>query len=448
MESIRNYCRKPFLVFCLFSVIAVSYVFLILYGNYISAYQSHCDPIERKENTIVSNNRSLFHARDKQITDKELTSLYVKNISSLFNFKEANCSRLISGDQTYTQNVEKIVPTVKGSLSDEDYMSLTEDCETFKKTRGYIMSSLTEEEKEFPIAYSIMTFKNSEMVERLLRSIYRPQNYYCIHVDMKSSDSFLLAVSAISKCFANVFLTSTRRKVYWGTYTVLEPELFCLKELWRYRKWKYFINLTGQEFPLKTNFELVKILKAYNGANNIEGVVKRVNEERWNNRPPPFGLRPVKGAIHVTISRSFVDYVLHNKTAQAVLNWSTTIGVPDEGFFPTLNFNPQLGVKGTYSGDPDEMKDYLTRYKIWYGGHDQCAGSSVRGVCIQSTGDLYRLGQAKHLFANKFYLEEDRVVIGCLEEKLFNDTRDEYLGTKTFNESYYANLDFVKYQII
>jgi hypothetical protein len=37
----------------------------------------------------------------------------------------------------------------------------------------------------------------------------------------------------------------------------------------KYKKWKYFINLTGQEFPLKTNQEIVKILKSYKGANDV-----------------------------------------------------------------------------------------------------------------------------------------------------------------------------------
>lgn len=42
--------------------------------------------------------------------------------------------------------------------------------------------------------------------------------------------------------------------------------------LWtHYVKWRYFINLTGQEFPLKTNKELVKILKSFKGANDISG---------------------------------------------------------------------------------------------------------------------------------------------------------------------------------
>ena len=34
--------------------------------------------------------------------------------------------------------------------------------------------------------------------------------------------------------------------------------------------WKYYINLASQAFPLKTNAELVKILKTYNGSNHIE----------------------------------------------------------------------------------------------------------------------------------------------------------------------------------
>ena len=34
--------------------------------------------------------------------------------------------------------------------------------------------------------------------------------------------------------------------------------------------WKYYLNIPSQAFPLKTNVELVKILKTYNGSNDIE----------------------------------------------------------------------------------------------------------------------------------------------------------------------------------
>ena len=44
-----------------------------------------------------------------------------------------------------------------------------------------------------------------------------------------------------------------------------------MKDHLRYTDWKYHINLAGQEFPLKTNLELVRILKAFNGSNLIQG---------------------------------------------------------------------------------------------------------------------------------------------------------------------------------
>ena len=36
-------------------------------------------------------------------------------------------------------------------------------------------------------------------------------------------------------------------------------------------KWKYLINLASQAFPMKTNEELVQILKIFNGSNDIAG---------------------------------------------------------------------------------------------------------------------------------------------------------------------------------
>ena len=46
----------------------------------------------------------------------------------------------------------------------------------------------------------------------------------------------------------------------------------CMDDLLKsHIKWKYFINLTGQEFPLKTNLELVRILKSLDGANSMDG---------------------------------------------------------------------------------------------------------------------------------------------------------------------------------
>lgn len=79
-------------------------------------------------------------------------------------------------------------------------------------------------------------------------------------------------ITALITCLPNVFQAPRQVEVVWGTFTVLEPELICMEALLRRsKKWRYFINLTGQEFPLKTNKELVAILQAYRGANDIIG---------------------------------------------------------------------------------------------------------------------------------------------------------------------------------
>jgi len=109
-----------------------------------------------------------------------------------------------------------------------------------------------------------------------LRLIYRPHNLYCIHADAKSSAAIRHAVRAIASCFGNVFVASRSIDIHWGEFSLLEAELICLRELFeRPEHWYYYVNLMGREFPLRTNRELVKIFKAYNGSNDVDGSFHR-----------------------------------------------------------------------------------------------------------------------------------------------------------------------------
>ena len=170
-------------------------------------------------------------------------------------------------------NVDTVCDTKHDQITDSTYVEMAKNCSHFKTSRGYITHSLTQFEKEFPLAFSIIVYTDVEQVERLLRAIYRPQNHYCIHVDQKASANIYNAVEAIASCFDTVFVTSKRFNVQWGTFTVLEPDITCMNELLNKSKtWKYFINLTGQEFPLRTNRELVQILRSFNGSNDVEAI--------------------------------------------------------------------------------------------------------------------------------------------------------------------------------
>ena len=150
---------------------------------------------------------------------------------------------------------------------------MTSDCPNFIRSRRYIQEPLSQLEADFPIAYTIAVYKDIEQAERLLRLLYMPQNLYCIHIDISAPSIYHKAWQSITKCFPNVFIASKLANVEWGRMSVVEAYMNCMQDYVRkYRgKWKYNINLTGQELPLKTNYQIVRILKLANGTNLING---------------------------------------------------------------------------------------------------------------------------------------------------------------------------------
>ncbi|KAJ8315953.1 hypothetical protein KUTeg_005967 [Tegillarca granosa] len=413
--------------------------------------------------------KSRTHSRDSQSEGQIAAVQYwiqkvfeIKKNTSILDIQNNNVKYNVFQDRKSTdidcvkilnQNSEEIekAKTRLYRHGQPDYQKLLSfGCNHFKSERGYITNSLTFEEEYFPIAYSIVVFKDEAQVERLLRAIYRPQNFYCIHIDIKSSNSFHKIIRNISSCFDNVFISSRSVSPVWGQFSILEPDLICMDDLWKYKKWKYFINLTGQEYPLRTNYELVKILKVYDGANDAEGIIKRANKERWQNvEPAPHGITPIKGSLHITANRAFVDYVLHNETAQVFLNWTKKTQIPDETFFSSLNHNPQLNIPGSYKGEPETdsvIKPFLTRFVNWestpFGW--KCYGKRVRSVCIFGVEDIPLLLSRPEFFTNKFYIDYQPVALDCIEEFHYNRTRDQYEQDWTFNTTYYENLPFLK----
>ncbi|KAK3612146.1 hypothetical protein CHS0354_031222 [Potamilus streckersoni] len=322
--------------------------------SFVSILKNRSDTINHDTEKIVSKsvaNISIYEKStpDRYINRKVDEQYFIKHR----NVPEVSCRKIFDGSETELKLAEEITKkTPKSTLTESDYINMTKDCEKFRQERGYILSPLTHLEENFPIAFSLLLFKDVGQAERLLRAVYRPQNIYCVHVDEKSHDDVRKAVQGITSCFDNIFLTPRSFDVQWGTMTVLEPEILCMNELWgKSKKWKYFINLTGQEFPLKTNYELVQILQAYDGANDLEGTIKRANKDRWENAgPPPHNITATKGSVHVIVNRDFVDYVIHNEIAQDFLNWTRKVDVPDETFFTSLNHNPHLGIRGSYKG--------------------------------------------------------------------------------------------------
>ena len=62
--------------------------------------------------------------------------------------------------------------------------------------------------------------------------------------------------------------------VTWGEISVVQAELLCVGYLLAVPAWKYYVNLVARDMPLRTNAELVQILAAYDGANDVDGTRK------------------------------------------------------------------------------------------------------------------------------------------------------------------------------
>ncbi|XP_067660711.1 beta-1,3-galactosyl-O-glycosyl-glycoprotein beta-1,6-N-acetylglucosaminyltransferase-like [Haliotis asinina] len=388
--------------------------------------------------------------KNKNETDVQI------NTQTLLQHVKPLCRDLIAGNTSQIQQAilySKAHP-YKPSLS---FTDITRNCTRFLNQRGYIMR-VSAEETGFPLAFSILMYKDVEQVERLLRAIYRPSNYYCVHVDKKMYEEDFKATKAFVDCLPNVSLASVRINVRWGTYSVLKADLKCMKDLWAYRSWKYFINLSGTEFPLKTNREIVRILKTLNGANIVdaEKEVEKWKHIRWGRAgPPPVGISLHKGNTHVLVSREFVGYALHSPLVRKFKIWLRKTRIPDETFFPSLNHSPLLRSPGSFIGEDYatdyDNKPYIARFKNWGPNAPErsfawpCHGKRVREICIFGVGDLPLLTTRRELFANKFYINYQSQTLDCLEEWLSERTREEQESRVHLNVTFYEHMPNLKY---
>ena len=192
-----------------------------------------------------------------------------------------DCSELLKNNEAEVARatyVEKLFANNWMPICEKYITNFVGNCNCKTITRLYMStaSSVTDEEKNFPLAFTLIVYKEMFQIAMLLQTIYRPHNFYCIHVDKKSSKTFKQSISKLASCFSNVLITSQSFDVRWGTISVLQADIACFRQLLEHStEWKYVINLTGFDFPLKTNLEMVSILTAFNGSNNIEGVLAR-----------------------------------------------------------------------------------------------------------------------------------------------------------------------------
>ncbi|XP_023413454.1 beta-1,3-galactosyl-O-glycosyl-glycoprotein beta-1,6-N-acetylglucosaminyltransferase 6-like [Loxodonta africana] len=235
-------------------------------------------------------------------------------------------------------------------------------CPYYGTENHYITAPLSIEEAAFPLAYVMTIGHDFDTFERLFRAIYMPQNVYCIHLDKKATNAFKLAVEHLTECFPNAFIASESEYITYGGISRLRAELICMRDLLALDvNWRYVINTRDNDFPLKTNKEIVRYLKTLKGKNitpRLESIqksaerIKYVHVEhrtrthslilrkRKKKNPPPNQLKIHFGSAYVALTKQFVQFALLNKIAIELLQWSQDTYCPDEHFWTTLNNIP------------------------------------------------------------------------------------------------------------
>ena len=234
------------------------------------------------------------------------------------------------------------------------------NCSRISQELHFITRPLSAEEASFSLAYIVTIHKELAMFVQLLRAVYVPQNVYCIHVDEKAPKKYKTAVQSLVNCFENIFISSKREKMAYTGFRRLQADINCMRDLVHSKfQWNYVINLCGQDFPIKTNKEIIHYIRSkWKDKNITPGVIQspsiksKTSQSHLEFSPegdiyvspnagfkvePPHNLTIYFGSAYYVLTRKFVEFVLTDIRAKDMLQWSQDIHGPERHYWVTLN---------------------------------------------------------------------------------------------------------------
>lgn len=275
------------------------------------------------------------------------------------------------------------------------------------------------------IAYLILIHKGFELFKRMFKAIYHPDNIYLIHVDRKSSRGFWDEVVRFVAPYSNTGFME-RDNCVWAGYSQVAVQLSGIRQLIESGgKWDFFINMSGQDFPLQTQEEIMSYLEGNKGKNFLHIIDQRKDWPRSLRRikymcfeiKTPFlsgilrtpirrpylkGVRPYAGSEWFILNCAFCKYLISNPGLKKFTDFYKYTSTPDESFFQTVIMNSEF----RSSVIPDNK-----RVIVWEGGNNP------RIFRITDLEFLLKRAQ-KVFFARKFDLSIDGEIVDELERYL------------------------------
>jgi hypothetical protein len=273
------------------------------------------------------------------------------------------------------------------------------------------------------IAYLVLVHRFPEQFKRLFKSIHDPANHYLVHVDKNSGPALETDIRAFLAAYPNAEVLESRAAL-WGGYSLVDAELRGMARLLEMgRDWEVFINLSGQDFPLKTQKYIKTFLAQRRGQEFIKAsdqqlvrpdtmprVRKYVFELRDRivrtilSRRFLAGAKPYIGNQWMMVSRRFCAFVCHDERANRYKAFYRHTFIADEGFFQTVMMN--TAEHGAVVQDDMRMIDWIPDGEI-----------KLRPRTYV-TQDAAALIASPDLFARKFDTSVDAGILDILESHL------------------------------
>ncbi|RNA63912.1 glycosyl transferase [Chryseobacterium nematophagum] len=274
--------------------------------------------------------------------------------------------------------------------------------------------------KSISIAYLILVHRLPNQFKRLFKAIYESTNFYLVHIDKKANPKIIDDVRKFLKEYPNVHLLKSEN-VVWGGYSMVQAELDGMKYLLNINaKWDYFINLSGQDYPLKSQ----KIIKEFLSNNFGKSYIKITDQEK--NRPETMNrienyfeeledrisekthkrsfmkdVIPYIGGQWMILTRNCCEFVCNNIEVKKFEDYYLNTLIADESFFQTVLMNTSFN--GTLVNDDK-------RAIIWIPDGD----IKLRPKTFTKT-DLGFLQNGNYLFARKFDDAVDSKIIDYIK---------------------------------
>ncbi|GFY45296.1 xylosyltransferase 1 [Trichonephila inaurata madagascariensis] len=239
-----------------------------------------------------------------------------------------------------------------------------------KLKNNHLLSKQTSLNANTRLAFMIMVFNDSKSTMELIRSIYREDFFYIIHVNkqnpnIKKELNQLIVESNLPN--QNILILSDERSFVTpkASYEIVRAQLEGFEELLNLGFWDFVINLYENDIPLRNVDDLALALTPYRGSSFLSSLQLSVNDGNKGSPLEEFVFSACDGFIYKVSSKSvvstnskfrifrapkggvfdreFIQYLINEKLRSSVINdyqlYLQTDVSPEESYIPTILMN-------------------------------------------------------------------------------------------------------------